>query len=207
MINALKNLPPWAQTAIAWVLLIGGLVFTNWAAWAPPLPRWAQVAAGVFMGIGGALRVGVINVNLRALLPLGLGLAVLSSACSPTTWEGVSIRTADTVRAAVKTTIPPLMAKHAKDAEKKCDTTHTAGSKEHKACGQKIIKQLRAWHFARAAGNALIFALKNLYDVAKPPKASSRPVPRPTTPAPRKPAPSPKPTPVTPLPRAVEVNP
>lgn len=128
MIEALKNLPPWAQTLIAWVLLVGGLIFTNWAIFAPPLPRWASVVAGVFVGIGGALGVGIIQP--RRIIPILLvGLFVMSStACTAAVW-----RTTAAVREAGTLIDKGLSATH-KTKREQCKAAHGAKTVAMKKC-------------------------------------------------------------------------
>lgn len=128
MIDALKNLPPWARTLLSWVLFLSGAIFANWAAFAGPLPKWAAVVAGVLTSVGGALGVGFVQLkNVAPILLAGL-LGLGSTSCSAAVW-----RTTAAVREAGTLIDKGLSATH-KTKREQCKAKHGAKTVAMKKC-------------------------------------------------------------------------
>lgn len=90
--NPFKNLPKWAQTLIALLLIAGGALSLAWHM-APPVPRAVTIIGGFCGIVGGALGVGILPVpsSSRALLPLVLApLLALSAACTGAEWRAAA---------------------------------------------------------------------------------------------------------------------
>lgn len=130
--NILKNLPPWAQSLITLLLIVGGATATVWhsvATVSSPVPLAVSIIGGVCGIVGGTLGVGLIKVNARALLPLGLAgcLVVSAAGCDPM-WRATRM-----VRDAGTMINNSLAAVH-KTKRLKCKATHGAKTQGFKKC-------------------------------------------------------------------------